>query len=251
MTEKANRYHDQELLPFWGAKGQAKLAAARVLIVGCGGLGGYLGQLLARAGVGSLRLIDDDTPKLTNLHRQILFDERDVLDGNAKTAVAERLLRRANSTIAVDAHPTRLNEDNIETVLDDIDLALDATDNFPTRYLLNEACCRRGIPWIYGGVVGTVGAVMRIVPGAGPCLRCVHPQPPDESTIPVAGRDGILNTLPPFVAAVQATEAYRHLLGLASAPGRMLHLDPWDASLQAVDLKRNPACPDCGAAEHK
>lgn len=249
MTEKSDRYHFQELLPFWGETGRAKLAQARVLIIGCGGLGGYLGQLLARAGVGSLRLIDNDAPTLTNLHRQILFDERDVLDGNAKTAVAERLLRRANSTIEVDAHPIRLGPDNIEPLLDDIDLALDATDNFSTRYLLNEACCRRGIPWIYGGVVGTVGAVLRIVPGDGPCLRCIYPEPPDEEKSPTSGRDGILNSLPPFVAAVQATEAYRHLLGLAPAPGRMLHLNLWDQSFQAIELKRNPACLDCGAGK--
>ncbi|MDP8222515.1 MAG: HesA/MoeB/ThiF family protein [Candidatus Lernaella stagnicola] len=246
MTAGKGRYHAQELLPFWGSGGQERLAKSAVLIAGCGGLGGHAATLLARAGVGHMRLVDHDTPELSNLHRQVLFFEQDVRDGTAKAVAAADVVRRANSDIVVDARVEEINAQSLENLLDGIDLVVDATDNFPTRFALNEACVRRNVPWIYGGAVGTSGSVMVIVPRDGPCLRCVYPQDPDESAIPHSSRNGIIGTLPAIVAAQQATEALRLLLGEPVDCSVMRLFDIWEKRYETLALKRQPACPVCG-----
>ncbi len=172
------RYAKQVLLKELGSAGQQKLAAAAALVVGCGALGSVQSQLLVRAGVGRVRIVDRDVPDLENLHRQILFDEDDVAARWPKADVAGRKLPKANSTVAVETRVMEVTAANIDGLVADVDLVLDATDNFEARYLINDACVRHHKPWIYGGVIATAGMTMTIVPGRGPCLRCLLPEPP-------------------------------------------------------------------------
>ncbi len=246
MTTPNDRYHRQKLLPFWGETGQARLREATVLVAGCGGLGGHLASHLVRAGCGTVRVVDRDAPELSNLHRQTLFDENDVASGESKAAIAAKKLARINAEVRLDARTVQIDASTIDELLAEVDLALDATDNFATRFVLNEACRRRGIPWVHGGALGTTGVVMNVWPGRGPCLRCVFPEPPPEANAPSSGREGILGMLPAVVAAYQATEACRILLGEEVELGTMWHFDIWRHTWEPLAIKRNPACPICG-----
>jgi molybdopterin-synthase adenylyltransferase len=246
MNQPTDRYHYQTLLPFWGAKGQDRLGGASVLVAGCGGLGGHLATLLARAGVGRLVLADRDKPELSNLHRQVMFDEGDLASGRPKAELAAERLRRMNSEIAIKARVTEISDATIGPLLAGIDLVVDGMDNFAARLAINDAAARAKIPWVHGAAVGTVGAVMNIAPGGRPCLRCLYPQAPNEAAIPHTSREGIVGTLPALVAAMQATEALRILLAADPTFGVLWHLDPWRHSIEAMPVAASPACPACG-----
>jgi adenylyltransferase/sulfurtransferase len=239
------RYSRQAILGVIGEAGQRRLARSTVLIVGCGALGGVQAELMARAGIGRLILVDRDVPELHNLQRQLLFDEQDVRERMPKAAAAARRLRAINSEIAIEALVADVMAANVEELLGPADLLLDGTDNFETRYLLNDAAVKAGKPWIYGGVLGTDGTVMAVRPGLGPCLRCLSPEPPDARLLPTCETQGVLNTAVVWVAALQVTEALQ-LLVRDPGPGFELHsLDVWHGTTRAVEVARDEACACC------
>ena len=240
------RYTRQTRLVEVGTEGQRRLLESAVLVAGCGALGSHLANTLTRAGIGRLRIVDRDVLELNNLQRQVLFDEDDVAASLPKAEAATRRLRRINSSVAIEALVCDLGPRNIERLVSDVDLVVDGTDNLETRYLINDACVKVGKPWIYGGVIGTSGMSMVIVPGSGPCLRCLFPDPPPPGTLPTCETTGILGTLPATIAAIEATQALRVLLGTPSA-GRLISVNLWQLSFQEVAVQRDESCPTCAA----
>jgi adenylyltransferase/sulfurtransferase len=240
-----NRYIRQQILPEIGATGQLKLADSTVFIVGCGGLGGFLADLLARAGVGRLKIADRDIVELHNIHRQVLFDERDAAANISKAEAAARRVGAINSTISVETLAVDVTSGNAESLLADADLVLDGTDNFETRYLINDVCIKQRKPWVYAGVVGTAGMVMPVLPGTGPCLRCVIPSPPDPGTMPTCETAGVLNTAVAVIASLQATIALRILAESHPADPVLFHADVWKCSFERMKIQRDERCPCC------
>ncbi len=240
-----NRYARQQILPEIGANGQLKLAESTVFIVGCGALGCFQADLLARAGLGRLRIADRDLVEWNNLHRQILFDESDAAANVSKAEAAARHLRAINSTVSVESLAVDVTTRNAESLLADADLVLDGTDNFETRYLLNDVCIKQGKPWVYAGVIGTVGMVMPILPGHGPCLRCVIPTPPEPGTMPTCDTAGVLSSAVAVMASLQVTIALRILLGSPPANTGLLYADVWNGSFELMKFQRNEKCPCC------
>lgn len=246
------RYARQTIFPGIGADGQQKLGQARVLIVGCGALGSVLANNLARAGVGFLRVVDRDYVEGNNLQRQVLYDEVDVLRGMPKAIAAGERLRRINSTIEVDARSTDLTAENIEALLEDVQLVLDGTDNFETRYLINDACVKAGVPWIYSGVIAAHGVTLTVLPGETACLRCVFPDRPLPGTTPTCDTAGVLNGIVGAIAGIAATEALKLLTGGQEHLARgILWVDLWENTFDRVELPRMPDCPACGRGEYE
>jgi len=245
MTD-SSRYSRQMVLPQFGRAGQERLASAATLVVGSGALGSIHAELLARAGVGRIVIADRDIPEMHNLQRQMLFDEADVEARTPKATAAARKLRRINSSIAIEEQVTDVTSENIEKLLKGADIVLDGTDNFDTRYLINDACVKLSKPWIYGGVLGTGGMMMPIEPGKGPCLRCVMPDPPDAVSMPNCETNGVLNTVVMTVAAMQVTEALRILLGHSGLEHSLRMIDLWSGEYSSVKITRETDCPACG-----
>ena len=243
-----NRYHRQILLSQIGEVGQQKLSAARVLLVGCGALGCHIADQLARAGIGYLRIVDRDIVEWTNLQRQILFDESHAKKNWPKALAAKKRLRRINSQITIDAHPTDFNSANAVALADGMHLILDGTDSVATRYLINDVAVKLQTPWIYGACVGTEGRVMGIWPGQSACLRCVFPDPPDAQTLATCDTAGILAAAAAVVASLQVTRAIQLLTGdIDSAVNSMLSIDVWKNSFRSISLAdaRRSDCPCC------
>lgn len=240
-----NRYQRQQILPEVGADGQLKLAKSTVFIVGCGGLGCFQANLLARAGLGRLRIADRDLVEWSNLHRQVLFEESDAASNVSKAEAAARYLRAINSSISVEASAVDVTVRNVESLLADADLVLDGTDNFETRYLINDVCVKLKKPWVYGGVIGTVGMVMPVLPGTGPCLRCVIPNSPDPGSIPTCDTVGVLNTAVAVIASLQVTAALRILLGTPPTGAGLLCVDVWNCSCDFMKHQKYEKCPCC------
>lgn len=250
MNTPEDRYSRQRVLPELGDAGQRQLLAARVLVVGCGALGSAQAQLLARAGVGELRLVDRDVLELNNLQRQVLYTEQDVAARLPKAVAARMRLAQANSEVAIDARVVDLHPGNAEELIAGIDLVLDGTDNFETRYLLNDVCVQSSVPWIYGGVIGTSGMHMPVLPGRGPCLRCVFPEPPPTGSLPTCDTAGVLNTAPAVVAALQVTDAFRLLTGQLPQAIQLSSVDLWTGACQRVAVCREADCPCCGQGHY-
>lgn len=230
-----------------GLEGQKRLAAGRVLIVGAGGLGSWSAELLARAGVGSLRLVDDDKVDLTNIHRQGLYDERDAAAGTPKVQAAAARIAHIHSRCRVEPVCARLDRSNVADLAKGADVVLDGTDNFPTRFVVNDYCIREGLPWIFAGVVGAEGQVMVIAP-PGPCLRCVHDEPPPRCADPSCRAVGVLGPAVAVIAAIQAAEALKILSGhREQANPYLTKLDLWTNALQRIDLAAAAGadCPCC------
>jgi molybdopterin-synthase adenylyltransferase len=254
MTATHERYARHVVLPMIGAKGQARLQASTVVIVGCGALGSTLAQLMARAGVGRLRLVDRDLVEESNLQRQLLYDEEDVASALPKADVAARRLRAINSAIQIEGVVADVTPRNVESLLEGADVVLDATDNVETRYLVNDACVKAGRPWIYGGAVACSGAAMAIRPGKGPCFRCLFEEPPPPGSLPTCDVVGILNAVPTLVASLQATEALRLLVGDGASveePGQLISVEVWERSYRKVEVRRDPECRCCGKHEYE
>lgn len=243
----SERYSRHFVLGEIGVAGQQRLAASTLLLVGCGGLGSTQAELAGRAGVGKLIVVDRDLLDISNLPRQLLFDEQDVRERQPKAVAAARRLRQVNSELSVEALVAEVTAANVVELIRRADLILDGSDNFETRYLLNDAAVQEGKPWIYGGVLGTEGMVMAIRPGVGPCLRCVFPEPPSGAELPSCETRGVLNTAVAWVAALQLTEAIRHLLGVPAARPRLHVLDVWRAAASSIEVARSADCPCCGA----
>lgn len=245
------RYSRQTLFSGIRAEGQQRLSQARVLIAGCGALGSVLANNLARAGVGFLRLVDRDFVEGNNLQRQVLYDEHDALEGLPKAIAAERALRRINSLVTVDAHVTDITADSIEPLLEGIDVVLDGSDNFEVRYLLNDACVKAGIPWIYSGVLAAYGVTMTVLPGDTACLRCVFPDRPLPGTTPTCDTAGVLNGIVGVITGMASTEAIKLLVGSDRLVRGLTWIDLWENTFERVELPRMPDCPTCGLGHYE
>ena len=241
-----SRYAKQELFRPLGKEGQARLGRSRVTIVGLGALGSMLANHLGRAGVGFLRLVDRDFVELDNLQRQVLYDEEDVRAALPKAAAAAEKLRRINSEVKVEARVCDVNYANAEELARDVDVLLDGTDNFETRFVLNDACVKLGRPWVYGGCVGSYGMAMAVLPGEGPCFTCLLGGMPAPGSSPTCDTAGVLNTAVAVVASLQANEALKLLVGKREAlSGGLQTLDLWTNVFQLVRIPRSPGCPTC------
>jgi len=245
-TDVFARYSRQMLLPQIGRSGQEKLAAARIGLVGCGALGSVIASHLVRAGVGLLRIIDKDYPELHNLQRQILFTEEDVARRVPKAEAAAAYLRAVNSAVVVEPCVTTVDSETLPGLADDLDLLVDGTDNFPTRFVMNEYAVRREMPWVYGGVVGTTGMSMTIVPGEGPCLRCLVRELPSREASPTADVAGVLSTIVAIIGSVEATEAIKLVVDPAARSRVLLAVDVWDLTFERLQVLKDPECICCG-----
>lgn len=249
MVELSNaeieRYSRQIILPNIGGKGQKKLKQSKVLVVGAGGLGSPAAYYLAAAGVGTIGIVDGDAVELSNLQRQILHNTERV--GLPKTESARQTLLALNPHITVNVHQLRLSKDNILDVIQGYEVIVDGVDNFPTRYLLNDACVMAGKPLVEAGVLQWDGLVMTIKPKEGPCYRCIFPEPPPPGAVPTCQEAGIVGAVPGVIGAIQATEVLKLLLGVGEGlVGRLLIYNGLEMRFREVGAERNPACPVCG-----
>jgi adenylyltransferase/sulfurtransferase len=242
MTE--DRYIRQISLSEFGETGQRRLRAARVLIAGCGALGTNSAETLARAGVGRILLIDFDRVERSNLQRQVLMREEDI--GQPKAQAVAETLKEINSDIEISYENTRITPTNVERLIADVDLVMDGFDNLPSRYLLNDACVKHGIPWVFATVAGTFGMTMTIIPAQGPCLRCLFPDPAPEEFVLTAGNTGLINTIPRAIVALQTTQAMKILLGAFEPPVKLTTYDIWQETFSSQEIPRNEDCPCCG-----
>ena len=243
--EESERYSRQILFSPLGESGQELLLRSKVAIVGCGALGTFQAAALARAGVGTLIIVDRDYVEPSNLQRQWLFDELDARENMPKAAAAARAIARINSSTNVIPHIADLNPTNIEDMLSEADLILDATDNFETRFLLNEFALSTNKPWIYGAAVGSYGITMPILPGISSCLQCVYPESP-KTDQPTCETAGVLGSVTAIIAAIQSADAIKLLSG-HQPHLRITTIDVWCGTVRQIDQPaRDPTCPACG-----
>jgi len=240
------RYSRQILFAEIGERGQESLLAAHAVIVGCGALGSLHAMALARSGVGRLTIIDRDYVDQSNLQRQFLFEESDAAEAIPKAVAAARRLQRINSAIGVRSVVADLDPTNAEELLADAAVILDGTDNFETRYLINDVAVSRGVPWIYGAAVGSYGIEMPVIPGRTACLRCVYPDPPVGAQ-PTCDTAGVLNAITAAVAAMQIADAVKILSGRCERViPHITRMDLWEGTIRQTDQpERDPDCPTC------
>ena len=247
----ASRYQKQMLCSGIGSDGQLRLANSRVLLVGCGALGCVIADSMVRAGVGHLRIVDRDFVELSNLQRQVLFDEQDVADHLPKAIAAERRLRRVNSEVVVEPIVADVDHTNIQEFALGATLILDGTDNFEIRYLINDLSLETGTPWIFTGCTGSTGQVMPVFPHQSACLRCLIPSPPPPGTTETCDTAGVLGPAIGAIASLQAALALKILTGHAAEVDRKLSIiDVWNGSFRQVDISRLRESADCPACQH-
>jgi adenylyltransferase/sulfurtransferase len=243
------RYSRQVLFPAIGEAGQERIQRAAVCVVGCGALGSFQAEALARAGVGRLRLIDRDYVDYTNLQRQWLYDENDARDESPKAVAAARRLHQINRHVQAEPFVADLTPSNAEELAATFDLILDGTDNFETRYLLNDLSVKRNVPWIYGAAIGSYGVMLPVVPRSGPCFACLYPEPPAGAQ-PTCDVNGVLASTTAAVASLQVAAALRLLVGWPDFESRIHTLDVWHGTSQQISAGvRDPECRVCGARE--
>ncbi len=242
-----SRYSRQELFSGIGPEGQARIRGSRVLLVGCGALGSVLAETMTRAGVGSLTIVDRDYVEETNLQRQSLFDEEDAARGLPKAVAAEAKLRRINSEVVVRGLVADVDADTAPALIRESDLVLDGTDNFETRFLVNDLCVQARIPWVYGACVASYGLALLIRPGLSPCLRCVLEEMPPPGSGPTCDTVGVVAPIVHVVAGIQSGEALKVLAGRTEhLLGGIVTVDLWAGTFDLVDLsRRKPSCPAC------
>ena len=246
--DELQRYHRQLILPDIGEAGQRRLTGSRVLLVGAGGLGSPVALYLAAAGVGHIGIIDEDIVELSNLHRQVLHGTRDI--GRPKVASAEETLRDLNPHVEVAAIHARLSSANAMELLRSYDVIVDGSDNFPTRYLVNDACVLLGKPCVHASISRFDGQASVFATPDGPCYRCVFPEPPTPGAIPTCAEGGVFGALPGMLGAIQATETIKLITGVGeSLVGRLLLVDALRMRFRTIELAQNPACPACGTHE--
>ena len=247
-NEEILRYSRHLIMPEVGMEGQLKLKKAKVLLIGTGGLGAPLGLYLAAAGVGKLGLVDFDVVDFTNLQRQVTFGSSDV--GKPKSEAARARLSNLNPDIQVQAFDTKLTSENALELFKDFDIIVDGTDNFPTRYLVNDACVLLGKPNVYGSIFRFEGQVTIFGMPGGPCYRCLYPEPPPPGLVPSCAEGGVLGVLPGIVGSIQAMETIKLILGSGrNLTGRLLLFDALEMGFREFKLRKNPKCPMCG--EHR
>ena len=243
--EQVQRYSRHLIMPEVAMEGQQKLRQGRVLVVGAGGLGSPVLSYLAAAGVGTLGIVDFDTVDFTNLQRQIIYSTSDV--GKPKLQAAADRIRAMNPDVKVELHEDRLTSENALSILKNYDLVVDGTDNYPTRYLVNDACVMLGIPNVYGSIFRFDGQASVFCQENGPCYRCVYPSPPPPGLVPSCAEGGVLGVLPGIIGTIQATEAVKLILGKGSSlSGRLLVLDAMKMHFRELKLRKDPNCPVCG-----
>lgn len=244
--QQIQRYSRHLIMPEVAMEGQQKLRHARVLVVGAGGLGSPVLSYLAAAGVGTLGIVDFDTVDFTNLQRQIIYSTSDV--GRPKLEAAADRIRAMNPDVRVETHEDRLTSENALSILKNYDVVVDGTDNYPTRYLVNDACVMLGIPNVYGSIFRFDGQASVFCQEDGPCYRCVYPEPPPPGLVPSCAEGGVLGVLPGIIGTIQATEAVKLILGKGTTlAGRLLVLDAMKMHFRELKLKKDPNCPVCGA----
>ncbi len=248
MKSQDDRYSRQILFAGIGKEGQSRLLESRALIVGCGALGSAQAEALARAGVGTLRLVDRDFVESSNLQRQTMFTERDASERLPKAIAGARHLHEINSDVTVEAEIVDANHSNVERLISGCDVVLDGTDNFSTRYLINDACVKHNVTWIYGAAVGSYGVTMTIRPHDGPCLRCIFPEAPPAASAPTCDTAGVIMPIISVVAAVQVTEALKLLTGRPETLHRsLMQFDVWRNQWRSIGVgERAPDCLTCG-----
>lgn len=243
--EQLMRYSRHFILPEVGEEGQKKLLKSKVLLIGTGGLGSPLGLYLAAAGVGTLGLVDFDTVDLSNLQRQIIHTNDDI--GKPKIESAERRIKAMNPDTKVVKYPVRLSSANAMDILKDYDVVIDGTDNFPTRYLTNDACVLLKKPNIYGSIFRFDGLTTVFQTPDGPCYRCLYPEPPPPGMVPSCAEGGVLGVLPGVIGLIQATEAVKIIMGIGKTlMGRLLVYDALQMTFRELKLRKDPNCPVCG-----
>lgn len=244
------RYSRQILFPGIGKAGQEKLLGSRVLIVGCGALGASHAEMLSRAGVGHLKIVDRDFVEFTNLQRQTLFKESDAAERLPKAIAAKTRIAEVNSEVEVEPIVADVNQSNVEQIIADADLVLDGTDNFQIRYLLNDACIKLGKTWIYGAAVSSYGTTMTIIPGETPCLRCIFEEMPDAGTSPTCDTAGVIMPIIATVSAVQVSEAIKLVVGdRDTLHGSLMQFDLWQNDWRKIKLAK--PTPDCRACQQR
>lgn len=244
------RYNRQMLFEELGEEGQQKLLDSFVVVAGCGGLGASIANTLVRAGVGRVKIIDRDKVELDNLHRQILYDEDDVKKGQPKTIIAAEKLKKVNSGVQVEPVVANISSENIEVLIEGADLVLDGTDNFATRMLLNDACVKLGINWIYAGVMAAYGTIFTIIPGETACLRCFIDDLPPDDEIPGSETYGVLPTAVNIIANIEVTEAIKLLTGNKKALlGKLINVDVWSGTWNMFDIEKQKSCPCCSPSQ--
>src|SRR5262245_20859824 len=243
--EQFERYRRHLNLPEFGLEGQQRLLESSVLLIGAGGLGCPLAQYLAAAGLGRIGLVDFDVVDVSNLQRQVLYGTADV--GRAKVDVARERIRALNPDVEVVSHRVRLTSENALELFRDYDVIIDGTDNFPTRYLSNDACVLLGKPTVYGAILRFEGQASTFDARRGPCYRCLFPEPPPPGSVPSCAEGGVLGVLPGLIALIQATEAVKLLTGIGEPLiGRFLHYDALAMRFEEFRFEKDPECPVCG-----
>jgi adenylyltransferase/sulfurtransferase len=243
--QEAARYSRHLIMPEVGMDGQKRLKSASVLLIGAGGLGSPLGLYLAAAGVGRIGMVDFDVVDFSNLQRQVLHGTPDV--GRPKLQSAKERLNAINPEVQIDLHETRLSSANALKIFEPYDLIIDGTDNFPTRYLVNDACVLLKKPNVYGSIFRFDGQASVFYPGRGPCYRCLYPEPPPPGEVPSCAEGGVLGILPGLIGCIQGTEAIKLLLGQGTPlVGRLLLYDALQMTFREFKVRRNPQCPACG-----
>ncbi len=253
MADPFERYSRQMILPGWGREGQGRLAKKTAAVVGCGALGSHIASHLVRAGVGRLVLADRDCVEWHNLPRQALYAESDAAATIPKAVAAARRLRQLNSLVEIEEHVLDVNADTVEHVLEDADLVMDGADNFEVRYLVNEVCVKQGIPWVYGGVLGTYGLTAPIIPGETPCLRCLLGPMPPVGAVPTCETAGVLGPVVAIIAALEVTEGLKILLGRQEELLRSLVMvDVWSGDFERAQVQKGKTrCPVCDEGRYE
>ncbi len=242
--EEILRYSRHLIMPEVGVEGQEKLKNASILLIGCGGLGSPLGQYLSAAGIGRLGLVDFDMIDFTNLQRQVMFGTQDV--GRPKVEAAKDRIGMINPNVQVTTYRTKLSSENVLDIFKDYDIIIDGTDNFPTRYLVNDACVFLKKPNVYGSIFRFEGQATIFWGEKGPCYRCLYPEPPPPGMVPSCAEGGVLGILPGLIGLIQATEAIKLILGKGdSLIGRLLLFNALDMKFREVKLQKDPECPVC------
>jgi molybdopterin-synthase adenylyltransferase len=242
---QVERYSRHIMLKEVGGKGQKRLFDGKILIIGVGGLGSPIALYLAAAGVGTIGIADADAVELSNLQRQIIHHTSDI--GRPKVVSAKEKMLAMNPDVTVNRYQMRINSGNIKAVIEEYDFIIDATDNFSSKFLINDACVLSCIPFSHGGILRFDGQTITVDPGKSPCYRCIFPTPPPEDVIPTCSQAGVMGVLPGVIGCIQATEAIKYLLGAGDLlTGRLLVYDALQMKFREVPVRENPGCPVCG-----
>ena len=253
ISKNNERYSRQILFNGIGKEGQERLLNSRIAIIGCGALGSSQAEALARAGVGNLRIVDRDFVEFSNLQRQTMFTESDAFERLPKAIACANRIREINSEVSVEPEVTDVNHSNIERLISDVEVVIDGTDNFATRYLINDACVKHGVNWVYGAAVGSYGVTMTIRPHETPCLRCIFPEAPPAASAPTCDTAGVIMPIISIVASVQVTEALKLLTSkLVDLHNSLMQFDVWRNEWRRISIGQPlPDCPTCGLGEYE